>query len=586
MPNAGADAPWSVGSQLSSIKADGDNVYILWQNNGPDKNIYFRKSTDHGNSFDNAIRISDLGDDPDSGSGFASDALMAVPVETENGSSDTGAKHVYVAWLNKDPDALHTNVLFRSSSDGGNTFAEPTSLTDSGFKGDSGIQQLFASGNNVYALLINEWADQNNVDDYYYDLVLKVSQDNGKTLGNSIHLLPNLPTRNIRAGLSINIAPLLGSNSTDDNNPHPSNQNNDALYLAWTDYGSCTVQQVTCKDIKIFFRKSVDSGKTFSNPVEIMRPKAVLDYDKTLSSPEPTHLQLAGSSDGKDIYVLWAEYIIKQDSQRIFLAKSNDGGLTFSNPVDLSKNGISEFPRIIVSSYSEDGGATTNLTNRNGNSNVYVAWKYDGSDISSQAGDIPGIMLVKSSDGGNTFSQPVNISPKMHRPFWDIVVSQSENHVYSAWEERTENPSGLPEGTDIYFRASDDAGETFGNILHLTDDNVLKTLLATQKKALSSVAPQVAISPDGKYAYVAWQASYPDSTEIYVKASVDAGKSFGRIISLNDQAKDPVSKSIAVGSSGPFFGQILTPMGLTVVGSGVTIVGIVALIIFRRRKNQ
>lgn len=595
-PNAYADAIWSVGSQLSSIKADGDNVYILWQNNSPDQNIYFKRSTDHGNSFGNTVRISNIDGNPDSGFGFASDGLMAVPIDDtgNSGSSndDTSARYVYVAWLNRDPGASDTKALFRSSSDGGNTFSEPISLTDSDFKGDSGIQQLFASGNNVYAVLINEWADESNVNDYYYDLILRVSTDNGETFGDPVHLILNLPTRNVRAGLSISISPLLDSNSQSGNGTNGDNEYNDALYVVWIDYGSCTVEQVTCEDIKIFFRKSIDSGKTFSNPVEIERPKEALDYDKSLRSPEPVYLQVAGSSDGENVYVLWAEYIIKEESQRIFLSRSTDGGLTFSSPIDLSKNGISESPRIIIPSYhGKDDGQMSNASNAN-ESTVFVAWKSEGDNnnsiniSSSSINGIPEIVLLKSSDGGNTFSQPVNISPKMTMPFWDISASQTTNDVYVAWQNQTQNLSGLPEGIDVYFRASNDAGETFGSVRDLTDDNALKTFLAAQKKPLSFVAPQIATSSDGKYVYMAWQASYPDSTEIYARASADSGHSFGRTISLNEETRDPLSRSIAAGSSNPFFGQILTPIGLTVSSIGVALAGIVALMIIRRRKRK
>ena len=585
VPNADADDIWSVGSQLSSIKADGDNVYILWQNNSPDQNIYFKKSPDNGNSFGSTIRISNIGGYSDSAFGFASDGLMAVPIETKE-SSSTGnnagsARYVYIAWLNRDLGASYSKVLFRSSSDGGNTFSEPISLTVSNFKGDSGIQQLFASGNNVYAVLINEWADENNVNDYYYDLVLRVSTDNGKTFGEPEHLIPSLPTRNVRAGLSVNISPLIDPNSNLGDGTGRNNQHDDAVYVTWIDYGSCTIEQVTCEDIKIFFRKSTDNGKTFSNPVEIKRPKEALDYDKTLRSPEPVYLQIDGSSDGKNVYVVWAEYILKQGNQRIFLAKSNDGGLTFSGPIDLSKSGISVFPRLIVPSYGKDKSLMIN------ESTVYVAWKYEGNNsnnAASLANEIPRILLLKSSDGGNTFSQPINVSPKMTMPFLD-AAAHNANHLYVAWENQTQNLSGLPEGHDVYFTASNDGGQTFGNILDLTDDNALKTILAAQNKALSFVAAQIATSSDGNHVYVAWQARYPDSNEIYVRTSADAGQSFGRIISLNQEAKDPISKLIAAGSSNPFLGQILTPIGLTVSSIGVAVLGIVVFMIFRRRKK-
>jgi hypothetical protein len=199
----------------------------------------------------------------DNDSSWLSKPIVAAPNTSTVGTDAVASgNNVYIVWEWGD-------VFFAKSSDGGNTFSGPISLTASNFKGDSGIQQLFASRNNVYAVLINERADENNVNDYYYDLVLRVSTDNGKTFGEPEHLIPNLPTRNVRAGLSVNISPLIDPNSNLGDGTGRNNQHNDAVYVTWIDYGSCTIEQVTCEDIKIFFRKSTDNGKTFSNPVEI-----------------------------------------------------------------------------------------------------------------------------------------------------------------------------------------------------------------------------------------------------------------------------------------------------------------------------
>jgi hypothetical protein len=599
-PRAKADAIWSVGSQLSSIRANGNDLYILWQNNSPDQNIYFKKSGDHGNSFGNTIRLSTISNS-DSGHGFASDPVMAVPDEPKKANGDIGVndndeKYVYVAWMNRETAASNSKVLFRSSSDSGNTFGEPIDLTDRNFKGDSEIQQLFASGTNVYAVIIKEWADENETSSYYYDLVLRVSKDNGNTFSDPIRLLPNLQTRNVRASLSVSFSSIILSNNSGLEDRLASNTeeksgyklSHDTIYVTWIDYGGCTVDQVTCEDVKIFFRKSTDSGKTFSNPVLIERPKEALDYDKSLRSPEPMYLQGTASADGQNVYVAWAEYILKEEEQRIFLAKSNDAGLTFSNPVDLSKNGISDSPRLIVPTFFDnDKNANTSGSDYDP---LFVAWKqqgkYNTNNTSLLPASTPRIVLLKSIDGGNTYSQPVTVSPGMERPFWDMSTSQTGKQVYVAWENATQNLSGLPKGIDVYFKASNDSGDTFENSSDLSDDIGLKTLLAAQSKPLSFIAPQIATSSNSNYVYAAWQTSYPDSTEIYLKASEDGGQSFGRIVSLNDLTKDPISGSIAAaGSSNPFLGQILTPVGLTISGSIATVLaGVIAFLVLRKRK--
>ena len=106
-------------------------------------------------------------------------------------------------------------------------------------------------------------------------------------------------------------------------------------------------------------------------------------------------------------------YIVWSDGNEIFFAVSTDGGQTFSAPKNISNNtGISRVPQLAVS----------------GN-NVYVIWE----------DNTPGnfdIFLAVSTDGGQTFSAPKNISNNAGDSF-DANITALGNNVYISWKDNT-----------------------------------------------------------------------------------------------------------------------------------------------------
>lgn len=481
--DAKADAIWTVGSQISQVAASGDNVYALWQNNSPDQNVYFRRSTDNGAAFDKTIRLSNA-----VSAGYATDPKMAV-----------SGNYVYVAWM----DAVageNSKVLFRRSTDGGATF-EDAGVLGNNAKGSSGIQQLLSSGNDVYAVLIDEWAEKGS---YYYDVKLRVSSDNGKTFGDPISLLPRLSHWNVRSVSSLAASPA-----------------GDMLYLVGVDYGDCSPEQANCgDDAKIFFRKSADSGKNFSEPMTIGRPSGIVTKSTSeIRAQPPAWVQVA--ADNNHVSIVWGEYVFSEDRGAIFLAMSSDKGETFEDAVQLDGDvaGSSDAPLLFSSSDS-----------------TYVAWNAREDDKSA-----PHVALVRINSDGS-FSRPVSATGKSSVSIWDVAVSGK--NVYVAGSNSTKNISGLPEGVDVYFSASMDGGDSFGKPVNISDDNAIKTLLAAQQKRLSFVNPMLAAS--GKHVYVGWQTSYPDSQEIFIRASEDGGRTFGRITSLNEETGEPVSAGLSI----------------------------------------
>jgi hypothetical protein len=517
--DARADYVWSVGSQLSQIVASQNNsVYVVWQNNNsPDQNVYFRRSADGGSTFDRVVRLSDSAP-----GGSATDPHMAV-----------SGNYVYVVWMDRRQVDENFKVIFRRSMDGGGTFESPQILSNNA-KGPSGILQLISSEGRLYAIIIDEWAENGG---YFYDVELRESADDGKTFGSPVSLLPALSHWNMRSVSSVAVSSGGAGGQG-------------MVYAVGVDYGSCSPEQANCgDDAKIFFRRSTDSGEHFTEPISIHRPPGIVTKSSSeIHSQPPAWLQVA-AADGNHVSIVWGEFILPETREAIFLSKSSDGGRTFEDPVrlDAKAEGSSDFPLLISSS-----------------SNTYVAWNGRASNNS-----LPHIALTRIR-ADESFGEPVDVNGKATNPTWDITASGK--NVYVAWGSGTKNVAGLPDGTDVYFLASGDEGGTFANTIDLSDDNALKTLFAAQKKPLSFVAPKIAAS--GTHVYVGWQPAYPDSNELFFRASSDGGRTFGNTINLNAEASDPVSRGLSFVAEYGTYLLLLTAA-----------LGTVALVLFVKRRG-
>ena len=125
---------------------------------------------------------------------------------------------------------------------------------------------------------------------------------------------------------------------------------------------------------------------------------------RILPSPTPLH---PPPTPVDNVCTVWTDST--PNNNDIFFAKSTDGGLTFSEPENISEStGFSDEPQVICE----------------GN-NVYVVWFEDTPDTPF----ISDIFFARSTDGGLTFSEPENISQTTgtsERP----QISSEGNNVY------------------------------------------------------------------------------------------------------------------------------------------------------------
>ncbi|MEW6210925.1 MAG: sialidase family protein [Acidobacteriota bacterium] len=256
--------------------------------------------------------------------------------------------------------------------------------------------------------------------------------------------------------------------------------------------------------------KSTDQGATFSIPVDASTDLANDDdfQDKEWLAVD----RGAGSRFKGNVYVSWTDF----SSSGIFIAfsRSTNGGRSFKTPVNLSRSGLTQGSMPAVAP----------------NGDIYVAYFFTG-------GGETGIAVVKSTDGGASFSAPQRIAffreltqvtgiyNVRANSFPSITVDKNNfvHVVYCA-------PPGFlgPDRSDIFYLRSTDGGASFSAPRKLNDDATTTTQLL----------PAVAATDEGTIGVKWWDRRNDplnDSlTDVYMTISADGGASFKKNFRLTD----------------------------------------------------
>ncbi len=172
------------------------------------------------------------------------------------------------------------------------------------------------------------------------------------------------------------------------------------------------------KNYDIFLSTSNDSGNMFSTPVNISVNQG--------NSGAP---QMA--VNGNNVYAVWMDD--SSGNFDIFFSKSSDGGQTFATPVDISRTKLdSGYPQLAVSA-----------------NNVYIVWTEIVTDKNYE------IFFAKSTDGGKTFDQPLDISNNPGASGWPKIAV--DGNIYVSWVDNTLG------NYDVYIVKSTDNGNSFGS---------------------------------------------------------------------------------------------------------------------------
>lgn len=192
----------------------------------------------------------------------------------------------------------------------------------------------------------------------------------------------------------------------------------DNYYLAWSKWGD------------IQFRRSLDAGDTWEPAIEIY---SGLDYGGNYP---------AVAASDNNVYVVY--YRNTPGNNEIFMRKSHDNGVTFSNEIQLT---------------TAIRGAITPMIAADGD-DVYVV--YEDRDLSWTYQ----IYLLHSDNAGNTWSDPVQISNPSYHSRW-ARIDVDNDMLYVVWNA---NIGTTYDDLDIFFSKSANQGTTWSDPINISDN--------------------------------------------------------------------------------------------------------------------
>jgi hypothetical protein len=225
-------------------------------------------------------------------------------------------------------------------------------------------------------------------------------------------------------------------------------RNTNVIYMTWTEfdeYGSVDPSDST----RILFSKSIDQGQSWTSPLKINEISGdCIDSDNTVEGAVP-----AIGPNG-EVYVSWA------GPAGIVFDRSADGGQTWLSQDIFVTNVPGGWDFAIPGIYRANGLPVTScdLSGGPNHGTIYINW----SDQRNGTSDTD-IWLVKSTDGGNTWSMPIRVNDDLtsaHQFFTWMTIDQATGYLWFVFYDRR---NYLDESTDVYVAVSKDGGATFQN---------------------------------------------------------------------------------------------------------------------------
>lgn len=223
---------------------------------------------------------------------------------------------------------------------------------------------------------------------------------------------------------------------------------NNIMYLTWTQfdrYGSTSPKDSSL----ILFSKSADAGNTWSQPLRINKVAGdCIDDDKTVEGATP-----AIGPNG-EVYVSWA----------------GPNGLVFNRSKDQGETWLKEEIKIdpmpggwnyaIPGLMRANGLPVTACDTSKGlfQGTIYVNWSDQRNGTTNTD-----IWLSKSTDGGDTWSEPVKVNDDFsnkHQFLTWMSIDQTTGYLYFVFYDRRNYSDN---STDVYVAVSKDGGKTFIN---------------------------------------------------------------------------------------------------------------------------
>jgi hypothetical protein len=227
-------------------------------------------------------------------------------------------------------------------------------------------------------------------------------------------------------------------------------RSNNNIYVTWTEFDNYDSSNPLDSSI-IRFAKSTDGGLTWTNPAKRISKVAgdCHDDDNTVEGAVPC------VGPYGEIYVSWAGPL------GLVFNRSTDQGETWVN-ANIFVTTIPGGWNYSIPGIDRSNGlpvTSCDLSNSPYHGTIYINW----SDQRNGSADTD-IWIVKSTDGGNTWSSPkrVNDDPPGKQQFFSwMAVDQVTGYIYIVFYDRRNYSNNK---TDVYLAVSKDGGNNFENI--------------------------------------------------------------------------------------------------------------------------
>lgn len=297
---------------------------------------------------------------------------------------------------------------------------------------------------------------------------------------------------------------------------------------------------------------TADDGKTWQGPNEVSCPMAE-DHPRMVVDDSN------GPHRGR-LYLEWNEVddSVLKDRFHLFLQYSDDHGQTFSDP-------------ILVTAVVSKGGklvATEPVVLSDGT--LLVTYYQYFNPLSDPRNNSQPFYIVRSTDGGQTLSEPIKITTvgpsawlylrrDFSRAFTLPIVaadtsptSSYRDRIYIVWQDIRDGRA------NIWLVQSNDKGATWSSPMRLNDN------APTAKGGPPDyrVTPTIAVNKDGVVG-VAWYDYRDDPAHVcwkeYFTYSIDGGKSFMPNVAVSDQpscpSKNEMEPSVYVWNTSAYVGD-------------------------------
>lgn len=245
---------------------------------------------------------------------------------------------------------------------------------------------------------------------------------------------------------------------------------------------------------RIFYKRSVDAGATWSDDIALSSGSATSEYPAIAAWDQSVHVVWEDNRDG-DV--------------EIYYKRSLDGGLNWGPDIRLTYN----------ASYSGHLSIAALA------SQVHVVWM----DTRHYYYEI---YYLRSLDNGESWGTETRLTNDVFYSDYPSVAAW-DSLVHVVWYDGRDNQGNAND--EIYYKRSSDSGATWSQDIRLTND------------VAGSTYPSIAASGAG--VHVVWMDTRSGNYEIYYKHSLDAGLSWNDDQRLTDNVTWSEFPSVAASGS-------------------------------------